>query len=205
MWYIISRHVYFPCNPLWIIYRNFLLLQIIMVSEPFLCWSSFYAINEPALGHTHVSVPRAGLSLLLSLLSTLMVSYSGVALSPCLHSCSWLSPFSMKASFSEISPAMTSPFSLSRRDNRRAMTSLFSPSMRDDRRAMISPFPPSMNDDRRAMTSPFPPSTEMIDEQWLHRSRRRRETIDEHISKLSMFDPPWVWGGHVIHYIWTCV
>ena len=66
---------------------------------------------------------------------------------------------------------------------------------------------------------PFPPPRETIDERWLHHSHRRRElfdkrwlhrsccrreTIDERIFKLSVFDPPWVWGGvnkHVIHVI----
>jgi len=47
-----------------------------MVSESFFCWSSFYPINESALGRTHVAVPSARPSLHFLLLSILMASYS---------------------------------------------------------------------------------------------------------------------------------
>ena len=52
-----SPHAYiYWCNHLWNNMLKSLLLQIIMLSEPFLCWSSFYAINEPALGFAHVAI-----------------------------------------------------------------------------------------------------------------------------------------------------
>ena len=96
----------------------------------------------------------AGPSLHLPLLSILKISYYSAAFGPCLHSRLRPSPSSTEASSSEISPTMTS---------------LFSPSTSDDRRAVISPFPLSTNDDRRAT----------IDEWWLHHSRHRKEKIDE--------------------------
>ena len=44
------------CNSLVNNIHKFLLLQIIMVSESFFYWSSFYAINEHALSYAHVAV-----------------------------------------------------------------------------------------------------------------------------------------------------
>jgi len=79
---------------------KFSFLQIIMVTKPFLCWSFFYAINESAFGHAHIVVPSTGPSLHLPLLSTLTVSYSSVAVDPCLHNRPRPSPSSTEASSS---------------------------------------------------------------------------------------------------------
>ena len=69
-----------------------------MVSEPFLCWWSFYAINEPALSCAHGAVLSTGPSLYLLLLSILTPSYSSAALGTYLHGCPRPSPSSVEAS-----------------------------------------------------------------------------------------------------------
>jgi len=91
--------IYIDVITLWIINKNSPSLNYHSI-RAFLCWSSFYTINESALGRAHVVVPSAKLSLHLSLLSILTTSYSSAAVGPYLHSRPRLSPSSTEAFFS---------------------------------------------------------------------------------------------------------
>jgi len=194
IWYIVSRHVYFP----YILLSTSIYIDVILgewyiiINREIFSSPNYHGIRVIPLlivvvryqqacagpcSHSVCLAPshfRLGLSLHLPLLSTWAVSYSNAASVTLLqNSCSQVlvSP-STSVLFMHVSSVITS-----------ALHGRF-----------CLPFLSSTRDVNERWLHYSRRQRELFDEWWLHHYRRRPEMIDERIFKLLIFDSPWVWG-----------